>query len=294
LRAALNEALRRDRIGRNPAMLVKTPSIIEKEIEPFSVDEAQRILAAAQGRRNGVRFAVALSLGLRRGEALALQWRDLDSAWHHGCDDDCGKQAKDCPPAHEKGTLTIRRAIQRHTWRHGRDDEEPCNPKRGADCPRRHGGGLVVTDTKSRAGRRVMNVPAPLLAALRNHRTNQAMERERAVGLWHPGDWMFTQPNGKPVDPRADHDEWKSLLKEAKVRDARLHDARHTAATMLLVLRVPTRAVMDVMGWSEASMVRRYQHVPDEIRQGIAKQLDGLLWCAEDPDDGVAGLPPSL
>jgi len=61
------------------------------------------------------------------------------------------------------------------------------------------------------------------------------------------------------------------------VREARLHDARHTAATMLLVLGVPARAVMDVMGWSQIGMTQRYQHVPNELRERIASQLDQLL-----------------
>jgi integrase len=47
------------------------------------------------------------------------------------------------------------------------------------------------------------------------------------------------------------------LLEEAGVREARLHDARHTAATTLLLLGVPERAVMNIMGWSNAAMVRR-------------------------------------
>ncbi len=51
---------------------------------------------------------------------------------------------------------------------------------------------------------------------------------------------------------------------------------------MLLVLKVPTRAVMDVMGWSNASMAGRYQHVPAEVLTGIARQVGGLLWAADD------------
>ncbi len=82
---------------------------------------------------------------------------------------------------------------------------------------------------------------------------------------------------GARVDPRANHSAWKELLAEAGVRDARLHDVRHTAATMLLVLNVPTRAMMDVMGWSQASMAGRYQHVPNKLRRDIADRLGGLL-----------------
>jgi integrase len=85
-------------------------------------------------------------------------------------------------------------------------------------------------------------MPAELVAALQGHRAAQDAERELAADLWHDADWLFAQPTGKPVDPRADYAEWQALLKAAGVRPARLHDARHTAATMLLVLNVPTRA----------------------------------------------------
>jgi integrase len=65
---------------------------------------------------------------------------------------------------------------------------------------------------------------------------------------------VFATPAGQPINPRADYDEWKRLLKDAGLRDSRLHDARHTAATVLLVLRQPTPTVMSLMGWSSGSM----------------------------------------
>ncbi|MGH3349373.1 MAG: tyrosine-type recombinase/integrase [Nocardioides sp.] len=69
------------------------------------------------------------------------------------------------------------------------------------------------------------------------------------------------------------------------VRDARLHDARHTAATVLLVLRVPERTVMSVMGWSSTSMAARYQHVTDPIRQDVADRVGGLIWTSGDESE---------
>ena len=59
---------------------------------------------------------------------------------------------------------------------------------------------------------------------------------EHAGTDWHERGWMFAQPNGKPIHPRQDYYEWKALLKEAGVREARLHDGRHTATTTLLLL----------------------------------------------------------
>jgi integrase len=82
--------------------------------------------------------------------------------------------------------------------------------------------------------------------------------------------------------------EWKSLLSEANVRDGRLHDARHTAATVLLILGVPERAVMGLMGWSTTAMAARYQHMVDAVRTDIARQVDDLIWKTDtdQPDGG--------
>jgi integrase len=63
--------------------------------------------------------------------------------------------------------------------------------------------------------------------------------------------------------------------------NGRLHDARHTAATVLLVLDIPERSVMGIMGWSSTAMAARYQHVTDPIRHTVAAQFGGLLWAVE-------------
>ena len=131
---------------------------------------------------------------------------------------------------------------------------------------------------KSKAGKRGILLPEPLAELLEQHRAAQAAEREHAGSLWEEGDWMFAQPNGRPIDQTMDRTEWKRLLADAGVRDARLHDARHTAATVLLLLGIPERAVMDMMGWSNGAMAKRYQHVTAVLRQDIASRLGGLLW----------------
>lgn len=135
-----------------------------------------------------------------------------------------------------------------------------------------------TSETKSRAGRRAVGLPGQLVSLLREHRVAQERERLVAAQLWTDGDWVFATPTGAPINPRTDYTEWKRLLLAAGVRDARLHDARHTAATVLLILGVPERAVMGIMGWSHSAMAARYQHVTIEVRKTISTQLDGLLW----------------
>jgi integrase len=96
--------------------------------------------------------------------------------------------------------------------------------------------------------------------------------------------WIFASPVGKPIDPRKDWEEWKRILVIAGVRDARLHDARHTAATFLLVAGVDTRTVMDLLGWSQPILILRYQHVVDELKQEAARRIAEILWGSSSQD----------
>ncbi|MFT3860249.1 tyrosine-type recombinase/integrase [Micropruina sp.] len=66
---------------------------------------------------------------------------------------------------------------------------------------------------------------------------------------------------------------WKALIATAGVRDARLHYARHTAATTLLLLGVSERAVIDIMGWSTGTMTLIYQHVTDGFCKDVAAKV---------------------
>lgn len=78
LRNALNHAIRWNYISRNPAALVDGPRVEQNEIEPFTREEAQRFLTAIKGDRLEALYTVALTMGLRQGEALGLRWRDVE------------------------------------------------------------------------------------------------------------------------------------------------------------------------------------------------------------------------
>jgi integrase len=71
------------------------------------------------------------------------------------------------------------------------------------------------------------------------HKQTQDAERTAARQLWKEGGWVFTKPTGEPLNPNTDYHEWKKLLWAAQVREGRLHDARHTAATVLLLSAYP-------------------------------------------------------
>ncbi|MDP9460767.1 MAG: site-specific integrase [Actinomycetota bacterium] len=156
----------------------------------------------------------------------------------------------------DAGTLTVRRALQRQA-----------------------GKGLVLVEPKSRAGRRTIKLPDALRDALRSHRAWQAERHLAAGNVWEDGGYVFSQPNGRPIDARRDWLDWKALLKVAGVRDARLHDARHTAATLLLQQGVPARVAMQVLGHSQISLtLGTYSHVVPELAQDAADRMGDALW----------------
>jgi integrase len=78
LSAALTQAERWGMVRRNVARLVQPPRREQHEIQPLTPDEARRFLAAVSGHRLEALFTVALTLGLRQGEALGLTWADVD------------------------------------------------------------------------------------------------------------------------------------------------------------------------------------------------------------------------
>ena len=126
-----------------------------------------------------------------------------------------------------------------------------------------------------------MPIPPPLIPLLREHLKWLDEEREKAGTLWKEHDLLFCQPNGRPIDPRADWEDFKSLLLEAGVRDTRVHDGRHTAATLLMEQGADIRTVMEILGHSQMSVTKRYLHVSTPMAQEAMRRVGNVLWEPE-------------
>src|SRR5262252_5780023 len=67
------------------------------------------------------------------------------------------------------------------------------------------------------------------------------------------------------------------LLKSAGIRRVRVHDARHTAATLLLAQGVDQRVVMEILGHSQISMTSKYAHVLPQVMTDAAERIGQAL-----------------
>lgn len=355
LSQALKLAVRRKLIQRNVCDFVAPPRQDDEELLPPERDEAALILEALETRRNGVRWTVALAVGPRRGEALGLTWpmvdlANLDAAtvriawelvrvpWQHGCDDVAACTERHhvgaCPPDCTKGKRKqggrphqCRRRVcppgckQEHQ---GRCITRFCPPgceRHAKACPLKKGGGLVMTEPKSKKSRRTFVIPRPLAERLLLHQLAQTAERETPgwIGWGHearsdehpdgcerrprPREVMcprcrkpirkdalvFTQPNGMPINPSEDWREWQAMLAELGLPHYRPHDTRHFSVTLQLEEGVDPRVVADSHGHSSVAFTQtRYQHVTARQERDAAKRVGGALWpTAADPDDSL-------
>jgi integrase len=308
LSRALTVAVRQEVIGRNPCSLIDAPQPEEAESETLTAAEARAFLKLTADRRNGTRWSIALALGLRQNEALGLRrpYIDLDKAvihvhwqlkrdrYKHGCADPHACAAKHhtylCPPNCYKAKRTSGR---KHTC-----IKQPCPPNCTAHkgrcpkicapgctehakaCPKRKGGWKFTRPKGKR--KRSIPIPSQLIPPLRAHFAVLDAEREKAGETWQEWELVWCEPDGTPIDPHDDWEEWKALLTEAGItKDARLHDARHTAGTLLGEQHVDMHVIQRILGHAQVSTTRIYTDPTDPLTRAGMERIGELLWPSE-------------
>ncbi len=243
VRSALGDAVRDELVARNVATLVQPPRVRRSTVKPLTVNEAQAVLTVAATDRLHVLWLLMISLGLRRGEALALRWSDLDLG---------------------NGSVRVSRSLQR---------------LRGAvdETTGRRQGALFEVAPKTEDSVAVLAMPATLTRALRQHRLTQDIEAAAAHAWLDPG-LVFTTSVGTALEPRNINRAWASLCERAGIRKVRLHDLRHSAASFLLLQGVDMKVVQATLRHSRlATTADLYTHVLAEVQRSAADRMDDLL-----------------
>lgn len=126
---------------------------------------------------------------------------------------------------------------------------------------RREPGRLYLGDPKTKKSRRTLDLPAPVVHALRAHRTRQAAERLAAGELWEDHDLVFPSSRGTLMDPRNFRRAFDKVAMSAKLADIHPHLLRHSAVSLLSAAGVPLEVVADVAGHATTAMTEGvYRH----------------------------------
>jgi integrase len=240
LHGALQQAQKNSLIVRNVATLVELPRAVKKEMQTLSLAQvAGTLLPHVAGHPLEAAFVLVFTTGLRRGEVLALRWSDVDL---------------------ERGVLHVRRTLVRARGSMGERSK------------------LIVSAPKTAQAQRTIPLPAQCVTALRRHRAHQAADKLRLGVAYADQGLVVCQANGRPLDPRNFNRQFSRMLAQAGLPHIRLHDSRHTYATLLLEQRVPHKTVQVLLGHASAkTTLDIYSHVSLELEHQADRTLDAAL-----------------
>ncbi|OBF56714.1 integrase [Mycobacterium sp. 852002-53434_SCH5985345] len=147
------------------------------------------------------------------------------------------------------------------------------------------GGGTVTGAPKSTRSARTLPMPPDVLAALRAFKTRQAEEHLALGGGWPDTGLVAVNADGSPIRPETYSKAFAAHCAAAGVPLIRLHDVRHTAATMLLDGGTTPSATAKWLGHDPAITLRVYGHVYDDA---LASAGDALLGRSRSSGDSIA------
>ena len=112
---------------------------------------------------------------------------------------------------------------------------------------------------------------------LEKHRETQKLERT-LLGIPLTDELVFSQLDGKPLRPNTVTRAWATLAFRAGVRVIRLHDARHTHASLMLKQRIHPKVVQERLGHVSIQMtLDTCSHVAHGLQQAAAEGFDKLV-----------------
>lgn len=242
LHRAFRDAMRWDRIVRNPCASADPPKpgkAHRSTMCTWSADELAAFLSATAGDRLSVAWWLLATTGMRRGEVLGLTWQAIDL---------------------DGGTLSIRRTLVTTQARRAGDP------------------GMSWSEPKTDKGWRTVALDAETVAILRAHRTRQLEERLAAGPEYDDQDLVVATVFGKPVHPKTLSWYFGRAVKIAGLPSIRLHDLRHSYATLALKAGIHPRVVQERLGHANVGItLDTYSHVTMPMQIEAASVVAGLI-----------------
>lgn len=139
-------------------------------------------------------------------------------------------------------------------------------------------GKSVISEPKTARGRRSIPLDPQLVAVLRQHRRRQSEERLAAGPAFVDHGLVFATELGAPIDPQWLSRTFDTIVRALDVRRIRLHDLRHTCATLALSAGVPVKAVSEWLGHSSVVItLETYQHILPALAEEAGARLTSLV-----------------
>ena len=137
---------------------------------------------------------------------------------------------------------------------------------------------LIEGDLKTPTSRRSIDLDPRTVAELRRHRRRQLEER-MATGKRGDDGYVFAKPDGSPIHPDLISQTFERAVAKLDVPRIRLHDLRHTHATILLQQNVHPKVVSERLGHSSVAFTMTvYQHVMPGLQAQAASTFETAVF----------------
>jgi len=240
LHKSLKNAVKAGLLYRNVAEAVDAPKIQRREMRTMTETDLHVFLEMARDTEYYSLFYTLLFTGMRRNEVLALRWADVDLLL--------------CQ-------LSVTRSMQYLP------SETPGNR-------------ITFKQPKTVKSRRLIALSPSTVAVLREHREAQnIIKKEIDLLPLTDNELVFSHSDGSPLLPDSVTHAWVKLAKRCGLKGIRLHDARHTHASLLLKQGVHPKIVQERLGHAGIAItLDLYSHVAPGLQQAAANKFDDMVF----------------
>ncbi len=141
---------------------------------------------------------------------------------------------------------------------------------------------VIVSEPKTVKGRRVIALDPGTVEVLKAQAARQLDEQKEWDEAWVETGLVFTLENGAALDPESVSRYWRQAVKKAMLPQIRLHDLRHTHATLALQAGIHPKVVSERLGHATISItLDTYSHAIPAMQEEAAALIAGLVFSGE-------------
>lgn len=236
--SALKTAVNLDYIKRNVTERCLLPKAYQSEMHPLLDNYTGEFLKAVESEEFRDMYIIDMFTGLREAELVGLTWDCINFS---------------------TGVIHVYRQLRNISTSKNR-------------------GMYEFSILKNGKSRDIM-VAQQIMDLFRKIKEEQVQNKERLGSAYSNVDnLVFTYPNGKHISNHTVYNHLKSIVRKMGRPEVRVHDLRHTFATLSLQNGTDPKTVSDALGHASVSFtLDRYGHVSTEMRSDSANRMTSFI-----------------